>query len=52
MDKARTRAHGGSGLGLPIARAIAEAHRGTLSLEDNSQSGCVFKIMLPASQIQ
>lgn len=47
MDKARTRAHGGSGLGLPIARAIAEAHSGTLFLDENGQSGCIFKILLP-----
>jgi two-component system OmpR family sensor kinase len=36
----------GTGLGLPIARWIAEAHRGTLVLESSGPSGSTFCISL------
>jgi heavy metal sensor kinase len=45
LDPARSTEAGG-GLGLPIARWIAEQHHGTLSL-DPSPRGCVFVIRLP-----
>ena len=32
----------GAGLGLPIARWIAELHGGTLTLESNADGGCTF----------
>src|SRR5947207_4534775 len=38
----------GSGLGLPIARWIAEAHRGSLVLEDSGPDGSRFCVRLPA----
>jgi heavy metal sensor kinase len=38
---------GGSGLGLPIAKWIAEAHRGTLVLETSGPGGSSFRIWLP-----
>jgi len=45
LDAAR---HGaGAGLGLPIARWIAEAHGGTLSVESTSDAGSTFRIALP-----
>ncbi len=37
----------GSGLGLPIARQIVEAHQGTLSYESRPSGGTVFRIQLP-----
>jgi len=37
----------GAGLGLPIARWIAEAHGGTLSLESTGPTGSVFAAILP-----
>jgi two-component system OmpR family sensor kinase len=37
----------GTGLGLPIARWIAEAHHGTLVLESSGASGSTFRISLP-----
>jgi signal transduction histidine kinase len=44
----RTDASDGAGLGLPIARWIAEAHSGTLQLAD-SRTGCTtFVVTLPA----
>jgi signal transduction histidine kinase len=38
---------GGAGLGLPIARWIAEAHGGTLCLEKSDASGSSFRVSLP-----
>jgi len=38
----------GTGLGLPIARWIAEAHDGTLVLEDSGPEGSRFCVSLPA----
>lgn len=39
----------GTGLGLPIARWIAEAHRGTLVLEHSGPQGTTFCVSLPVS---
>lgn len=38
----------GAGLGLPIARWIAEAHDGTLVLESSGPTGSCFIVTLPA----
>ncbi len=46
-DAARSRSHGGSGLGLSIARDIVEAHNGTLTLAE-AERGATFMIDLPA----
>ena len=46
VDAARSRP-GGAGLGLPIARCIAEAHGGTLALVDSGPSGSTFVVRLP-----
>lgn len=37
----------GSGLGLPIARQIVEAHQGTLGYESPVAGGTVFRVQLP-----
>jgi signal transduction histidine kinase len=46
LDTARSRDAGGAGLGLAIAREIAQAHGGTLRIEDHS-SGARFALRLP-----
>lgn len=48
LDLARTNTTG-AGLGLSIARWIAERHDGTLSLEENDSGGCLFTVCLPTS---
>jgi two-component system OmpR family sensor kinase len=37
----------GAGLGLAIARWIAEQHEGTLTLDQNATGGCAFTVRLP-----
>jgi two-component system, sensor histidine kinase and response regulator len=44
----RGRAAGGAGLGLAIARGIAEAHRGTISVCTSDLGGAAFRIAIPA----
>ena len=47
VDRARSRAQGGAGLGLAIARWIAESHGGTLSAESVLDRGSRFRVQLP-----
>ena len=50
-DKVRSRPEtdgGGAGLGLSIARWIAEAHHGRLELARSNASGSTFSVTLPA----
>jgi len=47
VDKARSRELGGSGLGLSIAKWIAELHRGVITVESEVQKGSVFTVQLP-----
>jgi two-component system sensor histidine kinase VicK len=49
LDPARA-GNSGAGLGLPIARWIAEMHHGTLTLESNADGGCTFVARLPIAR--
>lgn len=51
-DKVRTREAGGTGLGLTIARQIAEAHGSRLSVDSEVGRGSVFSVRLPRSRVQ
>jgi signal transduction histidine kinase len=44
----RGRAAGGAGLGLAIARGIAEAHHGAISVSTGDMGGACFRVVLPA----
>ena len=48
MEPSRSRETGGSGLGLTLARAAAQAHGGTLELENRPDGGLVARILLPS----
>jgi signal transduction histidine kinase len=48
-DNSRSRATGGAGIGLSIAKAIVEAHGGTISAASQTGRGSEFCIMLPPS---
>jgi signal transduction histidine kinase len=45
----RSRTHTGAGLGLSLARAIARAHRGDITVASRPGSGSAFTIRLPAA---
>lgn len=47
VDKARSRAAGGFGLGLNIARIIVLRHGGTVSVKPRSPHGSIFTVRLP-----
>jgi signal transduction histidine kinase len=44
----RGRAAGGAGLGLAIARGIAEAHLGSIDVSESDLGGAAFRVTLPA----
>ena len=46
-DAARTRAHGGVGLGLAIVDAIAKAHNGRCTVRTN-EDGTIFALRMPS----
>ena len=46
-DRARNRDEGGSGLGLSIARWIAETHHATIEVESVLGQGSIFRVLLP-----
>ncbi|TQF85214.1 HAMP domain-containing protein [Elioraea sp. Yellowstone] len=49
LEDSRNRGTGGSGLGLTIARQVAEAHGGTLVLENRAGGGLAATVRLPRS---
>jgi signal transduction histidine kinase len=51
-DWARAKDAGGTGLGLPIVKEIAEAHGGTVSVTSQVEKGSIFTLHLPASTNQ
>ena len=52
VDAARDRAHGGSGIGLAIAKAMVEAHGGQLTVTSPGVGqGSIFRVLLPDREL-
>lgn len=50
VNSDRSRYTGGAGLGLAIARAIAQTHNGTIQVQSELGKGSIFTIRLPLSR--
>jgi len=50
-DKVRSRATGGAGLGLSIARWIVDEHHGTIEVESKSGQGSTFSARMPLARV-
>jgi PAS domain S-box-containing protein len=51
VDAGHERRHEGTGLGLPLARRLAELHGGTLQLQSERGHGTVVTVTLPAWRV-
>ena len=49
VHPSRDREAGGFGLGLPTARAIAEAHRGSVRVRSTVGTGSTFELLIPVT---
>ena len=45
-----TKGHGGTGLGLAVARKIVDEHQGSISVKSMANEGTLIRVRLPASQ--
>jgi heavy metal sensor kinase len=52
VDKSRSRANGGSGLGLSIAASIVQAHNGRITVSSKVGEGTTFDVYLPLYEHQ
>ncbi len=50
VDPSTTRVHGGAGLGLPISKALVEAHGGRIGVDSKVNEGSCFWFTLPLSR--
>jgi PAS domain S-box-containing protein len=51
VESGLSRKHEGTGLGLPLCRALIEVHDGVLSLESDLGAGTAIAVVLPESRI-
>ena len=47
VDKARAKAAGGTGLGLAIVKHIAQAHKGSVTVDSQLGKGSIFSVNIP-----
>ncbi|EXX87831.1 histidine kinase [Paenibacillus darwinianus] len=47
VEKSRSRAHGGAGLGLSICKRIVELHNGSIRVHSEQGKGSIFIVTLP-----
>ena len=50
VDRARSREHGGAGLGLAIVRQTAELHGGQVHARSDAGGGTTFTVSLPVER--
>ncbi len=50
VDRSRSRTHGGAGLGLTIARLLAELQQGRIEVESTPGQGSAFVLWLPSPE--
>ena len=50
-DTGFARKHDGTGLGLPLARALVEHHGGSLTLDSRIGEGTTARVDLPAARV-
>lgn len=50
VDKGRSRATGGSGLGLSIVKQIIELHKGEIHVTSKQNVGTIFTVRIPSAQ--
>ena len=51
VELAFSRRHHGTGLGLPLAKSLAELHGGSLAIESEEGKGTAVTVLLPSSRV-
>jgi PAS domain S-box-containing protein len=52
VDSSLSRKHNGTGLGLPLSKALAEAHGGTLTIDSKVGHGTCVRVTLPSGRLR
>ena len=52
VDKSRSRAMGGAGLGLALVDSIAKEHGGSVKVLESNEKGSIIALMLPVSSLK